>query len=69
MGSSIWWCYAAAFASVTVTDFIIVPTATVGDDTPEINAISGTITTAVTATVPRAVKTVTLTNDKITAEF
>ena len=54
--------------NLDITNLFVVPTATtVGDDTPEINAISGTITTAVTATVPRAVKTITLTNNKILA--
>lgn len=38
-----------------------------GSDTPTINASSGTIITAVTATAGLAVKTVTLTNSKITA--
>lgn len=54
-------------SGITVTDVLVTSGSQVGSDTPTINTSSGTITTAVTATAALAVKTVTLTNSKITA--
>lgn len=55
---------AGTFALGTLT---VVSGSQTGSDTPIINASSGTVITAVTATAALAVKTVTLTNNRITA--
>lgn len=60
----------AVFAGTTITattGFKAGSGTQIGSDTPSINTPSGIITTAVTATVPQAYKTVTLTNTLVTA--
>ena len=52
---------------VTITGLKVPSGSQTGSDTPTINAASGTIITAVTATAAAAYKTVTLTNSVITA--
>lgn len=54
--------------TVTATTGLLVDSGTqIGSDTPTVSKPSGIITTAVTATVPQAYKTVTITNTLVTA--